>query len=418
MSWMFRGDERERATLPELGGHLPALDGLRGLAILLVLMNNLYPGYPDRYADRIVYLVSNTGWSGVDLFFVLSGFLITGILYDARGTRHYYLNFYARRFLRIFPLAYLFLAITFLVVAPLAHLPPHEARGLADGEWWYWAYLANWKIAFHGISSPLEPSMFWSLAVEEQFYILWPLVVAFLDRRRLTTLCVAMIVAALVLRIVWRIADPGRETREALYVLTPARMDGLAMGSLLAIWLRHDAAAARIQRWARPLLAAALTVLALLFVVRKGLLGNDPVVQTFGYSVIVIAAAALVVLSIGASPSSPLGRIFTHPVMRFFGRYSYGMYVFQGLVRWAAWPRAWVKDPPLVFGSQVPAASAICIALSAITVGIAVLSWKLYERHFLSLKRYFRDARPGVATIPAGLTLPMGDRDATRPLHR
>jgi peptidoglycan/LPS O-acetylase OafA/YrhL len=195
-------------------------------------------------------------------------------------------------------------------------------------------------------------------------------------------------------------------------------MDGLAMGSLLAIWLRHDAAAARIQRWARPLLAAALTVLALLFVVRKGLLGNDPVVQTFGYSVIVIAAAALVVLSIGASPSSPLGRIFTHPVMRFFGRYSYGMYVFQGLVRWAAWPRAWVKDPPLVFGSQIPAATAICIALSAITVGIAVLSWKLYERHFLSLKRYFRDARPGVATIPAGLTLPMGDRDATRPLHR
>ena len=416
MSWASHPAERSRPALPDLGGHLPALDGLRGLAILLVLMNNLYPGFPDRYADRIVYLVSNTGWSGVDLFFVLSGFLITGILYDSRGTQRYFLNFYARRFLRIFPLAYLYLALIFLVVARVASLAPHEARDLASSEWWYWAYLGNWKIAFHGIGSQLEPTMFWSLAVEEQFYLIWPLVVLLLDRRRLVALCIAMIVAALVLRIGWHIVDPAKQGREALYVLTPARMDGLAMGALLAIGLRHDITAARIQRWSKPLLLAALTTLALLFVWRKGLLASDTVVQTLGYSVIVVGAAALLVLSLAAPAGSPLGRVFTHPVMRFFGRYSYGMYVFQGLVRYVAWPRPYVKNPPLIFGSQIPAATAICIVLSAITVGIAVLSWKLYERHFLRLKHYFSYGRHGVA-IPADLALPLPGHESSTLTH-
>ena len=406
MSWIFHTDESSRSAHPDLGGHLPALDGLRGLAILLVLMNNLYPGYPDRYADRIAYLVSNTGWTGVDLFFVLSGFLITGILYDSRGTRHYFQNFYARRFLRIFPLAYLYLALIFLVLARVAPLAPHEARELAKSEWWYWAYLGNWKIAFHGIASPLEPSMFWSLAVEEQFYLLWPLVVALLDRRRLVTLCIAMIAAALALRVGWHIVDSSKQAREALYVITPARMDGLALGALLAVGLRDERAAAHIQRWSKPVLLAAATSLALLFVWRKGLLATDAAVQTVGYSVIVAGAGALLVLSVAAPAGSPLGRIFTHPVMRFFGRYSYGMYVFQGLVRYVAWPRSWVKDPPLVFGSQIPAATAICIVLSAITVAIAVLSWKLYERHFLSLKRYFRYGTRGVS-VPTDVTLPL-----------
>jgi peptidoglycan/LPS O-acetylase OafA/YrhL len=416
MSNAYHPAEPSRSALPGLGGHLPALDGLRGLAILLVLMNNLYPGYPARYADRIAYLVSNTGWSGVDLFFVLSGFLITGILYDSRGTRRYFLTFYARRFLRIFPLAYLYLALIFLVVAHVAQLPPHEARDLASGEWWYWAYLANWKIAVHGIGSQLEPTMFWSLAVEEQFYLLWPLVVALLDRRRLVALCIAMIVAALALRIGWHILDTAKQGREALYVLTPARMDGLAMGALLAIGLRDENAAARIRRWSKPLLFAALTVVALLFVWRKGLLASDTVVQTVGYSVIVVGAAALLVLSVGARAGSPLGRVFTHPVMRFFGRYSYGIYVFQGLVRFVAWPRPYVKDPPLIFGSQIPAASAICIVLSGVTVGIAVLSWKLYERHFLSLKRHFRYEKRGVA-IPAEVALPLPGHERS-PLAR
>jgi peptidoglycan/LPS O-acetylase OafA/YrhL len=373
-------------------------------------MNNLYPGYPDRYADRIVYLVSNTGWSGVDLFFVLSGFLITGILYDSQGTRHYFLNFYARRFLRIFPLAYLYLALIFLVVARLAPIPPHEAHALARGEWWYWAYLSNVKIAFHGIDSSLEPTMFWSLAVEEQFYLLWPLVVALLDRKRLTMFCIAMIAAALVLRVGWHLVDPSKQGREALYVLTPARMDGLAMGALLAIGLRNQAAAFHIQRWARPVALAALALLALLFVWRKGVIGTDTVVQSIGYSIIVFGAGALLVLSIASPAGSPLRRIFTHPVMRFFGRYSYGMYIFQGLVRYFAWPRSFVRDPPLLFGSQIPAATAICIVLSAITVLIAFLSWHMYERHFLTLKRYFRYGRRH-AVPHVDIALPLAEHD-------
>ncbi|HEY9479474.1 MAG TPA: acyltransferase [Gemmatimonadaceae bacterium] len=407
---MLREDstgETSPSAFTGLGGHLPVLDGLRGLAILLVLMNNLYPGNPDRYVDRIVYLVSNIGWSGVDLFFVLSGFLITGILYDTRGAQHYFRNFYARRFLRIFPLAYGYLALIFLVVAHIASMPATEAHALAHSEWWYWSYLGNLKIALHGEGSALEPTMFWSLAVEEQFYLLWPLVVALLDRRRLVTLCIAMIATALLLRVGWHVVDPSKQGREALYVLTASRMDGLAMGALLAIGLRNTGVAFHIQRWAKPVALAALPALALLFVWRRGLLATDTVVQTIGYSIIVLGAGSVLVLSLAAPVGSPLERVFTHPFMRFFGRYSYAMYVLQGLVRYVAWPRPFVRDPPLLFGSQVPAATAICLVLSGTTVVLAVLSYHLYERRFLSLKRFFPYAATPDAAQASGVALPL-----------
>jgi peptidoglycan/LPS O-acetylase OafA/YrhL len=372
-------------------GRVPALDGLRGIAVLLVLMNNLYPGYPDRFADRICYIVSNTGWMGVDLFFVLSGFLITGILLDSKGDEHYFRNFYARRLLRIFPLYYGFLLAWIVFVSVIPWFRPDAVQGFMENQGWYWTYLANVKIARHGWGQGLEPGLFWSLAVEEQFYLLWPLVVLWADRRRLAAICIGMFVCALFLRLGWRLADPSAGTHLALYVATPARMDSLAVGALLAIALRSPSSGlARLRRWA-PAIGAVTTVLLLaMFVWRKGLVASDPIVQVLGYSLIACCAGAYLSFAVTSPASAPAQRVFAHPALQFFGKYSYGIYVLQAPLRPLLWEQPWVKDPPRLFGFQAPAAFAICVLLSAIATGLALLSWHFYEKRFLLLKEHFR----------------------------
>src|SRR6476620_6207780 len=135
-------------------GHLPALDGLRGIAILLVMLLHFAPYAPGLQSptvllDRLYLGLAGIGWMGVDLFFVLSGYLITGILYDTKGSKHYFRQFYARRFLRIFPLYYTALAI-FLLVFPALHIFDSVTRELQGDAVWFWTYLYNMRVAVTG----------------------------------------------------------------------------------------------------------------------------------------------------------------------------------------------------------------------------------------------------------------------------
>jgi peptidoglycan/LPS O-acetylase OafA/YrhL len=384
---------------------VPGLDGLRGVAVLLVLMNNLYPGYPQPYWDRIAYIVSNTGWMGVDLFFVLSGCLITGILLDTKRDKDYFRNFYARRVLRIFPLYFGFLLVWVAIVSLSHWFDPRAARSFLDNQGWYWSYLANLKIAFRGWGDGLEPGGFWSLAVEEQFYLLWPLVVLASPPRRLVWICVGMIATALLLRVGWTLFVPGKQAHLAVYVATPSRMDGLAAGALVAIGLRYGLAD-RLRRWAPAVAAVTTFLLGALFVWRKGLPAGDPVVQTVGFTLIAACAAAYVTLAITLPAGSRAQRVFAHPVLRFFGWYSYGIYVLQMPIRPFLWNLPWIKSPPQIAGHEAPAAFAIMIGLSAIATAAAVVSWHLYEKHFLRLKALFPYGRrsPGHQDLPVPAT--------------
>ena len=186
------------------------LDGLRGLAVLAVVLYHatlLAPG--TGATGRTLLAAARLGWAGVDLFFVLSGFLITRLLVESRGADNYFRVFYARRLLRIFPLYY----VSLLVLVLLFRVPGGESL-------WYWLYASNVKATLSGWpSAPL--SHFWSLAVEEQYYLVWPLAVSLLSRRALVSLCAGLVVLVPAARAgAWVLGVP----EIGLYVLTPFRL--------------------------------------------------------------------------------------------------------------------------------------------------------------------------------------------------
>ena len=193
----------------------------------------------DRRRDGVpLYHLSKSGWIGVDLFFVLSGFLITGILCDTREAPGYFRYFYARRVLRIFPLYYGFLLVWTMLLAWFPVFTTGPAARLAGQQWWYWLYLANLHIGFASGPTPGEPTVFWSLAVEEQFYLLWPLVVAHLSRARLQAACLGSWRSLCLL--VSRGMSPSRPSdRPRPCTSDPTRMDALATGALLAVLARE-----------------------------------------------------------------------------------------------------------------------------------------------------------------------------------
>ena len=368
---------------PGARGHLPQLDGLRGIAILLVIVHHAaLPGAELSHpvASEILHL----GFAGVDLFFVLSGFLITGILIDARGGEGYYRSFYGRRLLRIAPAYYLFLAITWLVLPLLtadpSFAPPPEVR--ADGAV-HAVYGSNLLFAWSGDVRWRPACHLWSLSIEEQFYLVWPLLVAALSPRALARLCLAMIAAALALRLALVLAGAPHWT---VYPLTPARWDGLALGGLLALGWRRLPGGMPVDR---PRLAAGLGLLGLyaVFVLDGGLRKAGDAMEVAGYSALALLFAALLLAALRASPGQRLHRLLTARWLRAIGALSYAMYLWQMLARDAfrAVLMDWLEARAGFWATQ---AASIAFVL-ATAFALAWLSWHLVEARFLRLKRRF-----------------------------
>jgi peptidoglycan/LPS O-acetylase OafA/YrhL len=268
--------------------------------------------------------VCSAGWIGVDLFFVLSGFLITGMMYDAKGNSHYFRNFYARRCLRIFPLYYIALIVLLGVVPRLVDLGqgfvPSRTSAAA-----YATYLSNVWIARHGWSTSGLVGHFWSLGVEEQFYVVWPVVVLMTNRRTLLRVCEISIVCALVVRIALRFWAYD----DAAYVITPARMDALAIGAFLAVSVRGAEGAARLARVARPTALVTAAALIATAIWRRGFDHGDVVIATVGDSTLAVFCGAVLIAALLSPPGDLIQKILSSGPLRFFGRYSYALYVFH-----------------------------------------------------------------------------------------
>jgi peptidoglycan/LPS O-acetylase OafA/YrhL len=369
--------------------HMPVLDGIRGTAILAVLLFHFVaPENREGLVNAAVSWVFSYGALGVDLFFVLSGFLITGILYDSRTDGHYFRNFYMRRLLRIFPLYYGVLVIIFLVLPLIPESRGTELTGLKEHQAWAWLYAVNIYLAIHDgwVLSYIEH--FWSLAVEEQFYLIWPLAVWLLAAKPRAFLTFSFIVAAasFVGRIVAALAGAGPVVIE---VLTPFQLDALAIGGFFAVYLRQPGGEAGARRLIVPLALAGLVLLVIQFGARHLTLHGN-VLESVRGGAFHLLLAALLLKGLLGPPFSGWSRFLVSRPLAFLGKYSYGLYVYHHFFSYYFS----THRTELILAARLGCSNMTALVLQAsagivASIVIAWLSYEFFEKHFLRLKRYW-----------------------------
>jgi len=386
--------------------HLPGLDGIRGLAILLVMLSHFLTVGDNLNNDEIWWhRFLHSGYLGVDLFFVLSGFLITGILLDAKTDPHYFRTFYIRRALRIFPLYYGVLAIAwlsavFITPGDLAKMTGHDSIA------WFWGYASNIGIAVKGaariaaggdyktggldwLNTPTWIGLghFWSLAVEEQFYLVWPLLVYLVPRRWVAILSVAMIVTKPFIRG-W--IDPSVGV-DAGYTSTLTQLGTLGAGALVAIVWRKPEWWEKLQPFLWPV---ALGSGFLLLMERTWLTGLLYMFE--GTLAMLLGAACVGLAAVGRGVF--VVQFLTSGALRWLGKYSYGIYVYHHALREVWIQFIWNRGIVPWAGTGWGATLLYTLAASIVSFALAWLSWKFIEGPILSLKDRF-DYRPRVPEL-------------------
>jgi peptidoglycan/LPS O-acetylase OafA/YrhL len=357
--------------------HIAELDGIRAIAIWLVLFDHIVDGWPTppealAVIPAPIRFIALHGWLGVDLFFVLSGFLITGILLDARDSPKYFRNFYARRILRILPLYYLVILVMYVAYQ--------------SGQSYFLislVFLANLAPLF-GVNSPHGPDVFWSLSVEEHFYLLWPWLVRLLSRRQLTWAALLLVIVTPILRYVG--IKAGLRADNEIYLYTWFRLDGLALGALLAIWCRSTIWSARNSL----ILASMLVLSALLITVLGSPYGVSSPGSPLRYTQVQLCFGGFLLFVVtmrGTGWTAPLRTSFAI----WSGYLSYCVYLvhlslgelYQTLiVRWSVHPERYLSP----FGVVI--ARGLFMIVSAFAV--ALLLRVTVEQPALRLKRHFQ----------------------------
>jgi peptidoglycan/LPS O-acetylase OafA/YrhL len=341
-----------RMLLPERQ-HIKSLDGIRGIAILLVLTYHLLN-------FGFLFPFFNLGWMGVDLFFVLSGFLITGILLDTKFQKGFIQSFLLRRALRTLPLYYAVL-IGFSVIAPF--LSP--VKWFTEYQVYFWTHTSNFLFLQKGFFVPL--GHFWSLAIEEQFYLFWPFVVLVLTPKRLLAFSILLIATGIFLRII--LDNPLLN-----YGLPFAHLDGILIGAIIAVLIRSNPEA--LFRHSSKIFVAC-SILFVSYIAFNFNTHNGILKLPLTFTVISLFFGSLLIVSIR---SKTVGKFFSNKLLLFFGKYSYGMYVFNSIFfhfsNWAGVDR--------LTGNQklIPYSGVFLL-----TVAVSYLSYTFFEVKFLQLKK-------------------------------
>lgn len=358
--------------------HIKALDGVRGLAILIVIFYHVACKIPEAFhpqdmINKVFFLVVFGLWIGVDLFFVLSGYLITSILLRTRTEDHYFRNFIVRRGLRIFPLYYFFLIAIFLGIQWLP-ITQSEASAIINSWMWSFSYTYNYYVEFHGWNLI---GHIWSLAIEEQFYLLWPSVIFFLGNSKLKIFTLALIPTAILARGL--LQNGGHDI--GTYTFLFSRMDTLALGAAIAIftptWITQ-------WRWRWPACIGAFLGILILVISERNL-------HHEGLAVLVLPTLSGIIFTfvisiIVANPQSQLTSFFSNNLLRWLGTYSYALYLFHPIVlRYLEhYFMPHINKYHLMFQFFV-----LLTLTFLATAFFSRLSWVLIEQPFLKLKKYF-----------------------------
>jgi peptidoglycan/LPS O-acetylase OafA/YrhL len=373
--------ESARAGL-QIPKYIPQFDGLRGIAILAVLFAHLSYINAVEFSHLFQY-----GRTGVDLFFVLSGFLITGILLDTKNSPGYCTNFYARRALRIWPLYYGILFLFFFLFPVL--FPRHLFY--TDRKTWPY-YVTYTQNLFHHFDTSLPLTPTWSLAVEEQYYMFWAPVVFLFGRKSLRNILFGMIVFSFCFRV---ISSLRGAPLDFVHNFTLCRLEPLAAGGLAALWLRSDKCTP--AKWARGGMMALTIGLAGVAIALVDWGIDGPI---FSYPFLAAAFAGILALSLTANPATTLvGRALTRRRLAYTGKISYGVYlmhlpIFMGVD--LATRRLWGTSQ----FSEAKQLLIVCVAFAA-TFLIASVSWFCFEQPILRLKKYFRSEKPTLENAEA-----------------
>ncbi len=366
-----------------IGGkkHVPELDGIRGWACLSVLILHCLSGITSNDVPGMAFFNTHTLWfflGGVDLFFVLSGFLIGGILLDSKDKPHFFSRFWIRRIGRIIPVAYLVFATYAVALLVVSHfnITRFDTWLLQEPRaplWTFPLFMQSLPIAFNGFDGPRWVAMSWSLAIEEQFYMLFPFAVYFLPRKRLVAVVIVGIVAAPILRDV---LERYFGHWYGPYVLLPSRMDVILYGVAVALIVRNETAfalACRFRRW--------LDAIALLFLVV--MLGNWrwPIwpgasdIPPLKQSMLAIMFGIVILRVFTYQAGDILNRIWRNTILAKIGLISYALYMYHQTVNGLLHGIIFGREPKITEWSHL----LVAVAVVTVSIGLATLSYIYFE---------------------------------------
>lgn len=375
-------------------GKILELEGLRGVAILIVTIHHFWPAAGGFFLQWSG--LAHLGWVGVDLFFVISGFLIGGILLDTRQDERYFQNFYARRVLRIFPLYYA-LVLSLFIVVPLGQAIIHDVP-YAQTEFvresgnplWYLLFAGNIRESITGVEPAYMLAPLWSISIEEQFYLLCPLLIRWLDIAALKRALIAMMLFSPLFRLVMFFLFPENERIQ--YLATLSRLDNLSVGVWLAVMVRTDMALP--SRTLSTLLAALTGVGALIFVL-GGFDRTAFFCRVFGYSFLALYFFVVVAWAL-CNRGRPVAALLRMRWLVYLGGLCYGLYILQRPSEILLTKALGMMSVDL---GQFPLASLVAKTLFAIVV--AHLSFRLLETPINRLKSRFVSERHPMTRMQA-----------------
>jgi len=353
--------------------YYPALDGFRGLACIIVVA---YHNFPQ--LNKYLFF----GWSALDMFFVLSGFLITDILIRTMGDKDYLKNFYVRRILRVMPLYYTSL-ILFLVILPRIRQLPVQLDYFVSHQAWFWFSMQNWLLVFFPVRSPSTLNHLWSLAVEEQFYLVWPLVFALVRKPKILVILLGLLLALLAGTRFWLWSEQI-EGLAYYNLFTFTRIDGICIGCMVALMQKINPGFIGKHLALIVLTFAGFNYLFYFFNLNQP--NSFPYLGMVGYSTFSMLFG-IVVYDIINRKSRFFDLVLNVPVMKWAGKISYGTYIFH-------WPLYQIISPGLVqffsrYTTPGTAEMGASITASLLSFLAGFISFRYFEQYFLRMKKKY-----------------------------